>query len=369
MILGGYIDSERTNSKMQKGFGKSMKMKRILSAIMALAVALCCLCLPGGEGGFPELSVSAGAEATGGISVSAASVRRGETFDVIVNVPAVDEIADTIEVRIMFDPTMFEITEWNPRVSGTVEKNLSNDDGFAILASASSNYSLRNGLTITAKARAKSNAVAGKGSFKLLFVEVKNFETGYKWIPATTEAFVKVVDKIVSVSGAVTLKTAGTITDNATVTVTDSTGKSTVKTVSLTLTGTDQTTGINSYGGTYEFDEAESGETYTVTTEVPGFIKHTENVTVGSTAVTNNMSMQKLGDVDGDGRLGAGDATQILKYTVGDYSLIQGADGELNKYLLSVACVEGGTTLSSRDATMILRKVARYSSVLDSIYG
>lgn len=344
-----------------------MKVKRILSTIAAVAVALCSFSLPAITGVSPPMAVTVSAAETdvNGITATKERVRRNESFDIVVNVPPAAETADTVEIRLSFDPEVFEVTSWNPSVSGgSSQKNYDNSKGFAILAAANSDVNLSGGLTFSATVRAKNSAPTGAHTFRLSRGDVSNTETGYSWQPETREVSVKVVDRIVSVSGSVYM-TAQELPKNfdgtASVVMTDSIGKTSRVTVEMEPSDDGVT-----YEGFYMFSDAESEETYTIRTEVGGCTVRTETLKLEFSSVNMDMKMNIKGDVDGDGRIGASDATQILKFLVGSVSVIRDSQGILNEYLYDVACVDGGE-LSPRDATQILRHVAEFPSVFDNI--
>jgi hypothetical protein len=333
-----------------------MRKKRILPHIAALIAALCIAGgLPYGSGAVPDLCVNADAAEISGIGVTKNKVRQSETFDITVNVPAVNAVADTVEIRIDFDPAVFEITTWNPIVrSGTVIPNLDNDRGFAIIVAAGANESLKNGLSFTAGARVKSNAPLGASSIRLARADVSNTDTGYSWSPQTTSVSVTVADKLVPVSGKIALAMPDTFSDSATVTLTDSSGN----TLSTTVTFT-KNSSTGKFEGTYLFSEAESGVDYTLQITIPGCKTRVETVGTSYGNIDSDLQMNMVGDVDGNGSITAADATQILKNVVGLPSSI------IDDYTKSVACVEGGTRPTERDATQILRYLARFPSVFD----
>ena len=337
-----------------------MRKKRILPHIVALIAALFIAGLPHGIGILPTDTVAEATEIDG-IGATKERVRRGDTFDIVVNVPATNNRADTLEIRIDFDPAAFEVTRWAPSIgSGSALANYDNSRGFAVVVAANSNIDLSRGLVFTATLKAKNYAPTGIQDIRLSRWDVSNTDTGYCWTPAVTSLTLKVVDNLVSVSGKIALAAPDTFSGTATVTLIDSKGNKMSTPVVLT-----RNYATGKFEGTYQFNEAESDETYTLETVIPGCRTRSDTVTPGSSGLREDVSVNLVGDVDGNGRVGASDATQILRYLVGNTTVIKGPDGIVNEYLLSVARVEGGRNLTTRDATQILRYLAGYSSVFD----
>ena len=333
-----------------------MRKKRILPHVAALIAAFFMLGLTQGLIAVPDMTVKASAATElNGIGTSKAKVRQGESFEVIINVPATNAIADTIELRINFDPTVFEITSWNPVIStGTVMTNLDNNKGFAIVVAAGAGESLKNGLSITAQAIAKSTAAIGTSALNLARADVSNTETGYCWTPQALSASVTIADKLVPISGTISLVMPATFSDSATVTLTDKNGNALSTNVTFT-----KNSSTGKFEGTYYFSEAESGEDYTLQIAIPGCKTRVETVGTTRGNTDADLTMNMIGDVDGNGSITAADATQILKAVVGLSSSIK------DDYTRSVACVSGGAILTERDATQILRYLAEFPSVFN----
>ena len=335
-----------------------MKKKRILSAIVALATALCGVTFVGRTGAVPEMSFVAGAEElpSGGISVSQTKVQKGGAFDVSINVPASNVFADTIELRLEFDPGVFEIVTWNPSLYGA-EKYFDNSVGYATLAyaSGSSNVDLRNGLSYTAKMRLKAEDPTGNYLIRMTRYIVNSFDYGYRWVPETTSVKVKLANAVTVMTGKVSSFGVG---GTATVSLTDSSGSTVTAEAVLTEVST------NIYEGTYTFKDVEIGEKYTMKTALPGCVEREEEITpTNAWGETRDTSVNMRGDADSDGIITALDATVILRYLVGSDTTYINKGGKVDEYLISVANVTGTGTIDVRDATQILRKLAQISSV------
>ena len=333
-----------------------MRKKRILPHIAALAAALCMTVLPSGLGAVPDMTVDAGAETEiNGIGATKNTVRQGESFDVIVNVPQMNAYADTVEIRLGFDPDVFELTSWEPQIaSGTSMKNSDTQKGFAIVVAANANVNLSYGLTVTAGFRAKSTAALGNSAISLKRADVSNTETGFSWTPSTRDVQIKVADNLAPVSGKISLNLPTSASETAQISLTGSDGSLFEQSVTLNR---NITTG--KLEGTYLFSNTEGGVTYTMKIDVAGWKPRIETVGTDYGNTDADLSLNLLGDVDGNGDRSAADATLILKYIVGLPSSIN------DDYTRSVACVEGGTKPTERDATQILRYLAFYPSVFN----
>ncbi len=73
-----------------------------------------------------------------------------------------------------------------------------------------------------------------------------------------------------------------------------------------------------------------------------------------------------IGDVDGDGDVTAGDATQILRYINGRSSLFT-AEGADETLLIKIADVDGDVEVTAKDATQILRYINGKTSVFEQM--
>ena len=102
----------------------------------------------------------------------------------------------------------------------------------------------------------------------------------------------------VTVSG--TVKSYGSETENVTVTLTPE-------------NGTLMTTVVTGNSAAYKFENVPAG-TYTLKVEKKGHAPWTESITVGSEAVTQDVKICLLGDINADGRLTLADYGKVLQH-------------------------------------------------------
>lgn len=102
----------------------------------------------------------------------------------------------------------------------------------------------------------------------------------------------------VTVSG--TVKSYGGETENVTVTLTPE-------------NGTPMTTVVTGNSAAYKFENVPAG-TYTLKVEKKGHAPWTESITVGSEAVTQDVKICLLGDINADGRLTLADYGKVLQH-------------------------------------------------------
>lgn len=102
----------------------------------------------------------------------------------------------------------------------------------------------------------------------------------------------------VTVSG--TVKSYGSETENVTVTLTPE-------------NGTPMTTVVTGNSAAYKFENVPAG-TYTLKVEKKGHAPWTESITVGSEAVTQDVKICLLGDINADGRLTLADYGKVLQH-------------------------------------------------------
>lgn len=102
----------------------------------------------------------------------------------------------------------------------------------------------------------------------------------------------------VTVSG--TVKSYGDETENVTVTLTPE-------------NGTPMTTVVTGNSAAYKFENVPAG-TYTLKVEKKGHTPWTEEITVGSEAVTQDVKICLLGDINADGRLTLADYGKVLQH-------------------------------------------------------
>ena len=345
-----------------------MRIKRLLAALAAAAVAVCSPAFAGDSGeSTAGIAVTAKADAesgTDGLSVSQTKVRRGDDFDVLVTVPPVDVIADTAQIKVFFDTDAFKVVSWEPRINGrTVTSNYDNDLGFFAMAAGNVELDLSSGVTFYATLRTYKNVDVGDYTFRMAQPIINSYSDGYRWQPAERTATIRVANDLAFISGKVSAVGVSE-GDKAKVTLTDRDGNTLSTSAELTY---DRYTG--GYTGTYSFSDAEIGVEYTMTTDIAGCKERVETVTASSNRLTVDQSLNILGDIDGDGERTALDATQILRYLVQDYSnnCIMSEDGVLNEYLKTVGHASEGGELDAWDATQILRDAAGLSSVFNNI--
>lgn len=158
------------------------RIYRVLTAILCAVIAVTI---------FPA---AAGAVPVSGISISDSSPAPGSTFTVTVSVPAAEN-ADTASVRVEFDSSAFEVTEWSPKM----ENSLCNSGkGFFVLTSANADrvIDLSRGLELKATVRA-SDSASGAYTFRLVkhsfsYVKDNGYEYVELWQPTFTEASVNI---------------------------------------------------------------------------------------------------------------------------------------------------------------------------------
>ena len=144
------------------------------------------------------------------------------------------------------------------------------------------------------------------------------------------------VAKGVTVSG--TIKSYGSASEAVTVTLT--------KQGETTPTFTDTLTG-NSVK--YSFDTVPAG-TYTLKVEKKGHAPWTEEITVGRTAVTKDVTVYLYGDVNRNGTVTSTDALQISQYIAGTRSF--------DAYQMLLADVNRKNGVTSADALWVSQRVA-----------
>lgn len=153
----------------------------------------------------------------------------------------------------------------------------------------------------------------------------------------------------VTVSG--TVKSYGGETENVTVTLTPE-------------NGTPMTTVVTGNSAAYKFENVPAG-TYTLKVEKKGHAPWTEEITVGSAAVTKDMTVYLWGDVNRDGKVTAADAQEIQRNAA---KLSSAYDTEPNKsYWILRADVNRDGKVTAADAQEIQRNAAKLSSAIDSL--
>jgi len=130
---------------------------------------------------------AAHADGINGIYTSEISVKQGDDFFVYIHIPENDIDAQSLSLRVDFDPDVFEITYWQPELdipSYLQFYSVDNEQGYFNLTTATSatEIDLSEGLTLYAAARAKTNASLGRYMFALsehyMFTSYNDPESG-----------------------------------------------------------------------------------------------------------------------------------------------------------------------------------------------
>lgn len=115
-------------------------------------------------------------------------------------------------------------------------------------------------------------------------------------------------------SGTVTVEAAAVTGVTVSGTVTSYGGEAENVTVTLTPeNGTPMTTVVTGNSAAYKFENVSAG-TYTLKVEKKGHTPWTEEITVGSEAVTQDVKICLLGDINADGRLTLADYGKVLQH-------------------------------------------------------
>ena len=107
---------------------------------------------------------------------------------------------------------------------------------------------------------------------------------------------------------------------------------------------------------TYSFPTVPAG-TYTLKVMKKGHAPWTESITVGTEAVTRNVKICLLGDVNGDGKIDADDVTALLRHV----SKIS----NLSKYEETLGEVTADGIVNADDVTKLLRYVSKIIATLE----
>lgn len=137
----------------------------------------------------------------------------------------------------------------------------------------------------------------------------------------------------VTVSG--TVKSYGGETENVTVTLTPE-------------NGTPMTTVVTGNSAAYKFENVSAG-TYTLKVEKKGHAPWTESITVGSAAVTKDVTVYLYGDVNRNGTVTVLDASWIRQHLVGKKTF--------DEYQLQLADVNKSGNISVLDASWIRQRL------------
>ena len=153
-------------------------------------------------------------DTTGGITIEdPARVQRGETFDVKIKVPKLEQQVDTVSIKAVFDPTQFEVVSWTPSIPGAdINADFSNSEGtfFLTANTGSASIDLHDGFTFTAKMRAKKDSERKNHTIKLTDAKMTRQESGRTqrvWQPAKVTADIEVYDVYPVTEGGISLST------------------------------------------------------------------------------------------------------------------------------------------------------------------
>lgn len=299
----------------------------------------------------------------GSISASSTNLSPGQEFKLTITVPAIAKSAENASVTVKFDADSFSVVSWySDSADLTALKaaipNAAVSSGADYLSLDAENDSqaidLSSGLTLTATMKVSPGASVGTHEFSLekssfTYTIADTTTTAELWAPLSKDTTVNVSVSSTVISGVIT--DFDLVGGTAAVELINSGG-----TAVQTMTTTD---------GEYIFENVSAGETYTVRITMPGCAPHEFTVSSGSAPAAEKI--RKYGDLTGNGEVDEYDAADILRYLVGVNSCIKGADGKTDEYLLKVAKVLKKPELSAKDATQILRKVAKMSSVFDNM--
>lgn len=147
-----------------------------------------------------------------------------------------------------------------------------------------------------------------------------------------------------------TITSYGSASESITVTLLQGTSEVATK----TLTGA---SGTAPYSQSYAFPNVPAGE-YTLKVEKKGHAPWTENITVGSSNVTKDVTVYLIGDVNGDGAITADDLTALARH-VAKISVIT------DTAALARCDVTKDGSVTADDLTMLARYVAKIISSFD----
>ena len=199
--------------------------------------------------------------------------------------------------------------------------------GISVAKTEETTYPVKDIVTVTFKAKA-----AGDGWFEL--VESTDGTDGYHGDNSGGTVTVEAAAVTgVTVSG--TVKSYGSETENVTVTLTPG-------------NGTPMTTVVTGNSAAYKFENISAG-TYTLKVEKKGHAPWTESITVGSAAVTKDVTVYLYGDVNRNGTVTVLDASWIRQHLVGKKAF--------DEYQLQLADVNKSGNISVLDASWIRQRL------------
>ena len=238
------------------------------------------------------------------LALSANKVKVGDTFTATLSNKSMSIISFIAQMRFNKDVLeVVSITEgegYTNLASGAAvnvrptvdEANTNGVVGISVAKTVETKYPAKDIVTVTFKAK-----VAGDGWFEL--VESTDGTDGYHGDNSGGTVTVEAAAVTgVTVSG--TVKSYGSETENVTVTLTPE-------------NGTPMTTVVTGNSAAYKFENVSAG-TYTLKVEKKGHAPWTESITVGSEAVTQDVKICLLGDINADGRLTLADYGKVLQH-------------------------------------------------------
>ncbi len=406
-----------------------MKKKRLLSLFAAFAVALCCLIVPGnsriGLNTVAEASVTDGLsiEALDGADIEA--LMPGDRFKVTLTIKPVDELLDTIYFNIKYNSAAFDVVSWYDADAdvlapkGALSESagifpVEGEDGFSYLSYGAAGLKisapaeertidLSAGAVFEATLMVRTDVPVTGGSYEITLDKTADcFQCGYFvsatgyiecWKPSDADS--SVIAKVAnSISGKIDGIDLGDVGGTVVVLVYDGTtlitsgdvdpvnGRFTIKsgpedatkTYDLKLGVRDASSTVRSLWGVFTERSLYPEDDKTVTLTPPKFVKNKLTDKTGIIQIKGSKDIRPIGmltfrlfgDVNKDGSVGAGDATQILRHIVGNASSIDGAsdeETEINKGIANV--MDTDSVLNAKDATQILRKVIGVPSMFN----
>lgn len=238
------------------------------------------------------------------LALSKRNVKVGDTFTATLSNKKMSIISFISQIRFNKDVLeVVSITEnegYTNLASGAVvkvkptvnEANANGVVGISVAKTVETKYPAKDIVTVTFKAKA-----AGEGWFEL-YESTDGTDGCESDISGGTVTVEAAAVTGVTVSGMV--KSYGSETENVTVTLTPE-------------NGTPMTTVVTGNSAAYKFENVSAG-TYTLKVEKKGHAPWTESITVGSEAVTQDVKICLLGDINADGRLTLADYGKVLQH-------------------------------------------------------
>ena len=169
-------------------------MKRLLSALPVLIAGMAAF----------VVCAYAGSRANG-ISLSAQRLYHGKEFTVTLYAPP-SQNADTVSVRVDFDSSAFEVTEWKVSLPGTYAS--SSGEGYFAASSANAERAvdMSGGVELRAALKVKDTAEYGRYEFRLSESSICYFdESAYDyvelWEPEVKSVSVNVFSEPADITG------------------------------------------------------------------------------------------------------------------------------------------------------------------------